>query len=98
VQLAEQGRDRVLVGQVLEEVGDPYAVEVVLGQVGVHDVGDDHLDAVGLEVGLLDHVDGPALARRDGADELPAASRGVEHALRGAHPVVHVLGDLAPHG
>jgi hypothetical protein len=96
-QLAEHGSDRVLVRQVLEEVRKEYAVEVILRQVGVHDVRDDHLHPGGLKVALPDEVDAPALGRRDRCDELAAARGRIQHTARRAHPAVQVTRDLLPH-
>jgi hypothetical protein len=96
-QLAERGRDRVLVGQVLEEVRKEHAVEVAAGQVGVHDVGDDRFDPGGVRYPLVDWVDAPAFGGGHRGDELASASGRVKDALGGAHPAVCVARDLLPH-
>jgi len=95
-QLAKHVRHGVLARQVLKEVREEDAVEVALGKFGVHDVGDDHPHAGGLDVALLDQVDTPALGGGNLGDELPAPGRGVDDALRRVHPRVHVPGDLTP--
>ena len=97
VHLFQEGGDRLLVVEVLEEVGDEDAVEVVGGQLGVHDRGDDHL-RVRLVRGLVvaDRVDRPGLLRRDRADELAAAGGRVEDLLRASHQAVDVGADLLP--
>ena len=99
VHLFEEGGDRLLVVEVLEEVGDVDAVEVVLGQLGVHDHRGDHL-RVGLVRRLLvaDRVDRPGLSRRHGADELAAPGCRVEDLLRAPHQAVDVGRDLVPDG
>jgi hypothetical protein len=81
-QLAQDAGDGIHVGQVLEEVGHEDGVEVVLGQIGVQDVRDDHLYAGIGEVRVLDRVDGPALLGRDHGDEFAPARRGIKDGFR----------------
>jgi hypothetical protein len=69
---------------------------VTFGQAGVHDVADDHPHARGLDVALPDKVDAPPLGGGNRGDEFPAPGRGVEDALRRAHPLVHVPCYLLP--
>src|SRR6202034_2162582 len=96
-QLAERGRDRVLVGQVLEEVRKEYAVEVAAWQVGIHDVGDDRFDPAGVRYPLTHQVDAPPFGGGHRRDELASAGGRVKDALRGAHPAMRVARDLLPY-
>ena len=97
VHLGQEGGDRLLPGQMLEEVRHEHEVEVVLGQVGLHDVADDQVDA-GVEHTLLvgDLIHRHPLGGGDGVDELAPAGRRVEHALRLAQLLVQVLADRRP--
>ena len=95
--LFEEGGDRLLVVQVLEEVGDEDAVKVGGRQVGVLDFRDDPFGHrfVGC-LGVGDLVDRPGLLGRDRLDELAAAGGRIEDGGRTTHQPVYVRRDLAP--
>src|SRR5215469_6622430 len=80
----------------LQEVGDEDAVEVLLRQLGVHDVGDDHLDAGVLQVSLADEVHAPPFCRRYRGDELTTTRGRVEDRSRLPQAQVDIARDLPP--
>ena len=94
--LQERG-DRLLAEQVLEEVGDEHAAEVLARQLGRHDLRDDQAGSLaGDALLVVDRVDRPALRGRDRVDELATPGGGVEHPLGTPQQLVQHRRDRDP--
>src|SRR5215203_1688307 len=99
VHLFEERGDRLLVFEVLEEVGHVDPVEMTVGQLGVHDRGNDHCRIrLVRRLGIRDLINSPGLLCRNRADELAAAGSRVQQLLWPAHQLVYMSPDLAPNG
>src|SRR5436190_4932386 len=80
--LFQERRDRLLAWKVLEEIRDEYPVEVLAGQICLHDLGNDQAGVLSGYPLLVRHgIDCPPLLRWNGVDELAASSRRIEDAL-----------------